>query len=143
MSANWINNLDMLAQNGVLDYDAAAFVMDQNPRYIGRPSMPPSPFLGPIPPAPAIQQPKNDEFVNNDTKHKKNPLWKKLLLGAIVTTGLVFAIVKRKDIYSSIKNFKIDFSGIKNKLKNAGTYIKDFAVKYWNKFKSIFKKSNP
>ena len=45
MTTNWAYNLDMLAQNNVLDFDAPAFVMGQNPRYIGSPSRPPSPYV--------------------------------------------------------------------------------------------------
>ena len=62
MGTNWANNLDMLAQNGVLDFDAPAYVTGQKPRYVGAPAMPPSPFAGPVPQAPNLNQPKTDEF---------------------------------------------------------------------------------
>ena len=56
---NWAYNLDMLAQNNVLDFDAPSFITDQAPRYIGAPSAPPSPYIGPpLPNAPALKQPQ-------------------------------------------------------------------------------------
>ena len=65
---NWANNLDMLAQNGVLDYDAASHIMGQPPRYVGNPVMP-SPFAGQPPVAPNIQQPEIDEFKPSKDKN--------------------------------------------------------------------------
>lgn len=71
---NWAYNLDMLAQNGVLDFDAPSFIMGQAPRYVGAPSAPPSPYVGPPYIAtPQLQQPEFDEFKKEkqNCHHKK------------------------------------------------------------------------
>ena len=62
MSLGWADNLDMLAQNGVLDFDAPAYITGQTPRYVGGLSSQPSPFVGPMPNNQNLQQPKVDEF---------------------------------------------------------------------------------
>lgn len=46
MTYNWAANLDMLAQNGVLDYDAPSYITGQKPRYVGSPDIIPSPYGG-------------------------------------------------------------------------------------------------
>ena len=45
MSCNWAGSLDMLAQNGVIDFDAASYIMGQPLRYVGNPAHP-NPFNG-------------------------------------------------------------------------------------------------
>lgn len=37
--SNWATNLDMLAQEGVISFDAPSFVMGQKPRYVGNPKL--------------------------------------------------------------------------------------------------------
>ena len=49
MTYNWAANLDMLAQNGVLDYDAPSYITGQKPRYVGSPDIIPSPYGGAVP----------------------------------------------------------------------------------------------
>lgn len=39
MSSNWVSNLDMLAAGGVVDFDAAAYLLDQPARYVGNPQI--------------------------------------------------------------------------------------------------------
>lgn len=165
MTSNWAYNLDLLAQNGVLDFDGAAFVTDQAPRYVGRPCMPPSPYVGQIPPAPALKQPEIDEFkqqnpVKQEPQNKKipeydkddenlihNPSWKKWAFGALALGGIVFAAVKAKSIGKWIKNLftgkifkKFSWKKVGNLFKKTGKSIKKFFIKGWNKIKSIFKK---
>ncbi|MBO6086885.1 hypothetical protein J6P92_00885 [bacterium] len=163
MTTNWAYNLDMLAQNGVLDFDAPSFVMGQNPRYVGRPMRPPSPYAGQIPPAPAINQPEIDEFKMQKTKQPsvektenadeiKNPAWKKWLFGALAISGLVLLGFKGKTIYNWVKSVP---SKISNKFKNfsfkkAKNYVVDKAKKFgnfvkkcWNKFIGLFKSKKP
>lgn len=163
MSTNWAYNLDLLAQNGVIDFDAPSFVMNQNPRYIGRPSYPPSPYAGTIPPAPALNQPKVDEFKPQKThtvqntkdpdKFKpekqqipekeeknndiiKNPSWKKWTFGILAIGGLVLAGFKFKSIMNWIKNkFSNTGSSISKKLKWSN--IKTFCSKKWNSTKTF------
>lgn len=145
---NWAYNLDMLAQNGVLDYDAPAFIMGQNPRYIGSPSAPPSPFVNGMPPAPKLQQPEIDEFQPEKDKKDiiKNPSWKKWAFGLLAAGALIFTGFKFKSTiipgikkgwkkftkalkWSSIKTFGVDkakavgkfFKKCRNKLFKNGT----------------------
>ena len=163
MTTNWAYNLDMLAQNGVLDFDAPSFVMGQNPRYVGSPMRPPSPYVGQVPPAPALNQPDMDEFKPQKQKQPqvdkqdnideiKNPLWKKLLFGALALGGLVLLGVKGKSIYNWVKNVPSKISGKFKNLnwKKAKDYVVDkakdfgkFVKKYWNKFTGLFKKKKP
>ena len=155
MSENWAYNLDMLAQNGVLSYDAPSFVMGQTPRYVGAPSSPPSPFVDVPPRAPAMSQPEIDEFKrekqdmpetgDKDNNFIKNPLWKKLLFGTLAIGGIGFAIYKRKGITNWIKNKWNNFNWqntkqyIVDKAKAVGQFIK----KCWNKFTGLFKSNTP
>lgn len=157
MSSNWASGLDMLAQNGVLDFDAPAFIMDQAPRYIGSPSGPVSPYIGTLPNAPALTQPKVDEFKQEktklppsndgkDTNFVKNPPWKKLLFGALALATLGLGIVK----FKSIKNyFKTGFNNLTSKfsLKSVKSFVKNkakavgkFFSNCWTKVKNVFKK---
>ena len=79
MSCNWAGNLDMLAQNGVIDFDAASYIMGQPLRYVGNPAHP-NPFNGQPPTMTNLQQPNIDEFKPQTDKDKspKLPMWKKL-----------------------------------------------------------------
>lgn len=166
MSSNWISNLDMLAQNGVIGFDAPAYVMDQKPRYIGNPQLELPPFEGPIPDAPLMATPTKDEFnsaqkevnkqkeINKDDNMVHNPKWKKILLGAIGVGALVVGGVKFKStILPWIKNGcgikslgKGARGGIKgvwnnavNVVKKAGKAVGDFFKSCWNKFTGLFK----
>ena len=167
MTTNWAYNLDMLAQNGVLDFDAPSFVMGQNPRYVGRPMRPPSPYVGQVPPAPALNQPEMDEFKpqkqkqpkvdkQNNTDEIQNPSWKKWVFGALAIGGLVFLGFKGKSIYKWVKDIPSKISNkfknfkIKDSLKKAKDYVVDkskafgkFVKKYWNKFIGLFKSKKP
>lgn len=158
MSSNWASGLDMLAQNGVLDFDAPAFIMDQAPRYIGSPSGPVSPYIGgPLPNAPALTQPKVDEFKqektklppsnnNKDTNFVKNPSWKKILFGALALTAAGFGIYK----FKSVKNYfktgfnnltnKFSFKSIKTFVSNKAKAVGKFFKNCWTKIKNVFKK---
>ena len=154
MSENWAYNLDMLAQNGILDYDAPSFVMGQTPRYVGSPANPPSPFVDVPPRAPAMTQPQFDEFKrnnqstscneNNDNPFTKTPMWKKVLFGALAVGGIGFAIYKRKNITNWVKNKWNNFNwqNTKQFIVDKAKICCDFIKKCWNKFTSIFKSNN-
>ena len=158
MSANWAHNLDMLAQNGVLDFDGAAFVTGQAPRYVGRPCCPPSPYVGPIPPAPQLNQPQVDEFKQQkpqlpkenkkDDDMIKNPAWKKWAFGILAAGGLILLGVKAKSIIKWTKDL-LNGKKFKGKFKwsNIKTYVSDkwkaftkWTSKQWDKFTKLFKK---
>ena len=102
MSENWVYNLDLLAQNGVINYDAASFIKGQPPRYIGNPKNPPASnqqVLLEMPEAPLISQPEVDEFKKQVKEDKENglvkpPLWKKILFGGLLAAGIVFVLAK-------------------------------------------------
>lgn len=134
MSPAWADNLDMLAQSGVLDFDAPAYVTGQAPRYVGGLSAPPSPFDGPAPKGKNLAQPKVDEFQYQKSGKKdivSNPSWKKWAFGLIAAGGLIFGGWKFK-------------SKIIPKLKNLPKTLKldkaaDFFKKGWQKFTGIFK----
>ncbi len=125
MSSNWIGAMDGLAAGGVIDFDAAAFLLDQKPRYIGNPQLerlPLEPDL--LPPGVKLKDiPKFDEFSKEDNI-VQNPAWKKWLFGGLVfsaLTGIGIAIatkgkgIKLSEIGQKIKNF--DWKALKNKIK--------------------------
>lgn len=147
MSTNWAYNLDMLAQNGVIDFDAPSYVIGQNPRYIGNPASI-SPFVGQPPQAPLLNQKQIDEFqpstpqIDNGVK---NPAWKKWLFGAVAVGTIIFAGFKSKSIGQWIKkswnkvSSKLSWQSIKKGANSVGTSIKNG----WNKFIGLFKKKKP
>lgn len=142
MSVNWANNLDMLAQNGVLDFDAPAFIMDQSPRYVGRPDCP-TPFMGPAPKIPAFNQPQTDEFQPNSGQDKnivKNPSWKKWLFGGLALGALALgawkfgpkAVSKIKGGWNKLTN-GTTWKSIKTFCSDKAKAVGNFFKKGWNK----------
>ena len=114
MAENWVNNLDMCAQNGIINYDGAAFIKGQPPRFIGNPQGAVSPLIEmpekPILEQPALkQQPEIDEFKREANENKDNailvktPEWKKWAFGALATGCLIFAGIKCKSAYQWLK----------------------------------------
>lgn len=103
-------NADMLAQNKVLDFDAAAYLMDTAPRYIGNPTGPTAPFVmpnqsNPIPDAKLPQQPQIDEFQKQSEDKLNMPKvasWKKWAFGALAIGTAIFAATKFKSAYKWI-----------------------------------------
>jgi hypothetical protein len=107
------NSLDALAANGVINFDADAFVSGASPRYVG--SLPQNylPFdrpLGNYPTAPALLpngtkikgQPKKDEMVTtpDGKQEKKTQTWQKVCLGILGAAVLTFGGTK---LYNLIK----------------------------------------
>lgn len=150
---NWAYNLDMLAQNGVLDFDAPSFITGQAPRYVGAPSAPPSPYVGPPYVAtPQLQQPEVDEFQKQKTKippkgeqnkdYIQNPTWKKVLFGALALATLGVAVWKGKSAVNWVKNKfnKISWKSTKDFFVDKGKAIGKFFKNCWNKFTGLFKK---
>ena len=144
MSCNWAGNLDMLAQNGVIDFDAASYIMDKSPRYVGNPSHP-SPFNGQPPTMTNLNQPKIDEFnMNSDKKDVAKPSsWKKWAFGALALGGLIFGGFKLKSkLIPWAKNTwnKVGLKSVGNwiskKAKSAGNFFK----KGWNSAGGYLKK---
>lgn len=140
MTYNWATNLDMLAQNGVLDYDAPSYITGQKPRYVGSPSVIPSPYAGPAsnPKIPYLREPDVDEFLHEKPDKKDivaNPSWKKWTFGLVAAGALIFGGIKFKSkILPAIKKLpqilKLD-------------KVADFFKNGWNKFTGLFKSKKP
>jgi len=131
MATNWTSAVDMCAASGILDYDAAADILGQKPRFVGNPILADLPKVDPkyLPADTKIKtSPDRDIFgnpVEDDGNFVQNPTWKKVLTGALVTGGVGAGIAalffskgkfKMPDL-SKLKFPKIDFSAIKSKIK--------------------------
>lgn len=147
MTYNWAANLDMLAQNGVLDFDAPAYITGQPPRYVGSLNVTPSPYANPdfIPKTPYQRIPDTDEFVR-DTSDKKdivsNPSWKKWAFGLIAAATLIFGGYKLKSkilpwVQNKFKNF--NFKSVKTYIADKSKQVGQFFKNGWNKFTGLFK----
>lgn len=147
MSCNWAGNLDMLAQNGVIDFDGASYIMGQPLRYVGNPTNP-NPFNGQPPTMTNLNQPKIDEFKKSGDKKDvaKPSSWKKWAFGALALGALIFGGFKfksklvpcAKNAWSKL-NFKSAGNWISNKAKSVGSFFK----KGWNWFTGLFKSKKP
>lgn len=140
MTYNWATNLDMLAQNGVLDYDAPSYITGQKPRYVGSPSVIPSPYAGPAsnPKIPYLREPDVDEFLHEKPDKRDivaNPSWKKWVFGLVAAGALVFGGIKFKSkILPAIKKLPQTLKFDK---------VADFFKNGWNKFTGLFKSKKP
>lgn len=140
MTYNWATNLDMLAQNGVLDYDAPSYITGQKPRYVGSLSVIPSPYAGPAsnPKIPYLREPDVDEFLHEKPDKRDivaNPSWKKWVFGLVAAGALVFGGIKFKSkILPAIKKLPQTLKFDK---------VADFFKKGWNKFTGLFKIKKP
>ena len=128
MGSNWINALDNCAAGGVLDFDAAAWIIDQPQRFVGNPNMeslPPirQPLL--LPPGIKMQGQLNEDQFNPQSNVVQNPLWKKILFGALAIGGTVAAIFAFKKV--KVSSFK-----------DACDLFKTISQKTWNAVKSPF-----
>ena len=92
MSVNWSDGLDMLAQNGVLNYDASSYLKGTPPRYTVNQTSYVMPTAGPVG-APYVNNHgvPSDQFGAMSPKREKeirNPLWKKIVWGGVlIATG--------------------------------------------------------
>lgn len=144
MSCNWAGNLDMLAQNGVIDFDAASYIMDKTPRYVGNPSHP-SPFNGQPPTITNLNQPKIDEFnMNSNRKDVAKPSsWKKWAFGALALGGLIFGGFKLKSkLIPWAKNTwnKVGLKSVGNWISKKAKSVGNFFKKGWNSAGGYLKK---
>ncbi len=117
MLPNWTSSVDMLADAGIIDFDASAYIMGAPARFVGSPQYP----VYNIPPL-AIQPPKQDEYrpTMPDRSIVKNPLWKKVLFGGLATLGILVGVAK---------------------IRKAPQFLKDIGVKVSDFFKNMFKKT--
>ena len=103
MGANWVTNLDLLSANGILDYDAAAYLRGTPPRYVGNPSLRTSPQpVYPTATGVALPPPlREDTFIDGncekDNSLIKNPTWKKFLFTVITAGTLIWGGYKLRN----------------------------------------------
>lgn len=149
---NWITPLDACAAGGVLDYDAAAYLIDQPARFVGHPKfedMPSTeaPLL--LPPNTKIKGELKEDCFGAPSSLINNPSWKKWLFGGLIVGGIglltlgkmgklpkLSAIFKSKPSASATAGtgtkFKMpDFSKF-------GTSVKNFVKKVWGYIKKPF-----
>ena len=127
MGLDWISALDACAANGIIDYDAPADILGQNPRYIGHPNFESMPMVPTtlLPEGTKLPNaPQSDEFVNNSNNLIENPSWKKWLFGIGTAVAVGGAILT-----SLISRGKIK---IPASVKNLGSTV-------WNAIKAPFK----
>ena len=117
---DWVTAMDMCAAAGIVNYDAPAAILGQNPRYIGHPGFDNLPSLnGPIP--------KEFDTYNGNIVRPKS--WKKkvfnTLLGIGAALGTVALIQKGKLNVTAIKNFaKGAFNIIKKPFVWIGNHLR-------------------
>lgn len=151
MTSDWTYALDMCAAHGILDYDAAADILGQKPRFVGHPKLSELQSGSPmyLPEDTKMKtSPLEDEFVKPDSGYIQNPTWKKVLMGAIATAGIGAAIIavltgkgKIKLPKFNLKNIKMpDMSKLKNGAKNIFNSVCNFAKKAFNSVANFFKK---
>ena len=132
MASNWVYPLDVCAAAGILDYDAPADILEQEPRYMGSPIFKAIPKLDAslLPDGTKMKgQPKSDQFDKSSSDLINNPTWKKWAFGALATLGVGTAVVAGLASKGKIKLPKM--SGI-------GTSLKNFGTKIWNFIKKPF-----
>lgn len=150
---NWITPLDACAAGGVLDYDAAAYLIDQPARFVGHPqleSLPSTetPLL--LPPNTKIKGELKEDCFGAPSSLINNPSWKKWLFGGLIAGGIGFLalgklgklgkIFKPKAATASVGTTA---AGAGSKIKmpdfsKFGTAIKNFAKKIWGYIKKPF-----
>lgn len=137
MSSNWAFNLDMLAANGIIDFDAPSYLLDQTPRYSGglQPEMLPMTNIGLLPEGTKLKDlPQADEYNNSNKKVVQNPKWKKYLFGTLAAVGIGGGVLAFLVSKGKIKMPKL--AG----LKNAGQTVLNYVKKPFQWIAGKFKK---
>ncbi len=145
------NNLDNLAREGIIDFDATSFVTGTKARYVGNPSwaQQPMPDMSDVD-TKNLQQPNVDELISSDSIRQgevsKNPLWKKVLFG-VIAAGLLLGGVKffkGKNLKNLISGLSNPFAGVGKAIKNGGktllNKLGNFGTSVKNTVKSGFSK---
>ena len=134
----------MLAQNNVLDFDAASFIKGQKPRYVGNPQIIP-PFIDGMPDASNLRQLEQDEYTPPNKNIVKNPSWKKWLFGALALGGLAFGGWKFKNrivpwarnLWTNVSS-RLNFTNIKQFVIDKAQMVGRFFKNCWLKVKGFF-----
>jgi hypothetical protein len=82
INTGWTYDVDVLAQNGIIDHDAAAYLLNTPARFAG-----PNPAV--IPP---LMPQKSDQFVRSNPQ--TIPTWKKVLTAGLVAALAIFGVKK-------------------------------------------------
>jgi hypothetical protein len=131
MSSNWIFPLEMCASGGVLDYDAAADLMDMPQRFVGHPKIADIPAISQpllLPPNTKIKGELGADCYGDSELFEKNPTWKKWLFGGLVALG-VLALVFRKRLPKLSGLKKPDFSKLGTSIKDFGKRVLEYVKK--------------
>ena len=134
MGSNWISPLEFCAAGGVLDYDAAADILDMPQRFAGNPNVFDTPaVVRPLllPPGTKIKGELKEDCYNTPSNLIQNPSWKKWVFGGLVVLGAL-ALVFRKKLPKISELKKLDFSKM-------GTSVKEFGKKVLSYIKKPFK----
>lgn len=109
-------DLDALAANNIIDFDAESYIKGRPPRYVGNPDgYVGLPFERPLPacneygvmPGPHIHgEPKHDSFVHSEHEGG-TPDWKGFMFGALLTTLAAVGLYKHSDKIRSWLSKKI------------------------------------
>ncbi len=108
---NVVSDLDRLAAEGVIDFDAAALLTGAQPRYVGNPHIPMLPPTEVPVNSGQFNQPASDSFIDPKTglpktqlENSGNPVWKKILFAGLVIATGAFGISKLKGVKNFFKN---------------------------------------
>lgn len=141
------SSLDSLASNGVINFDADAYIKGTQPRYVGNPEQSSLPLEGPmntashgVTPGDKLSGgPKRDAYVGSlGTEEHKKTSFPKILTGAIAAGLAIFGGIKVKSAFDK-RHSNLDVLGIepgekiplKNKLKGFWTNIKEGAITWF------------
>lgn len=132
MSSDWVTALDGLAAGGVIDFDAAAYLLDRPARYVGNPRFEDLPVVNTslLPKGTKMKgQSKSDGLDYQNGNVVQNPSWKKWAFGGILAAIAGGTILARLISKGKIKMPKINIpDNIKTSFKNicstALNYIK-------------------
>lgn len=112
-----MGSLDNLATNGIIDFDAEAYVKGLPPRFIGRPEryvglpgemplMAEPPTYGVYPGAHLSGHPRKDGFENHEGEEDRNPGWKKALMTVLLSGLAIIGAVRYRGKIAEIFNKK-------------------------------------
>lgn len=150
------SSFDNLAANGIIDFDAEAYIKGTKPRYVGNPeSCNQLPFEQPLPGNPCgygIQpgkqlegEPEVDAFIHRE-KHKSKEAgehnesehsspWKPFVAGGLITALGLYIANKYRSVIPKITS--------NNNTPQATTNTTQPKKGLWNKIKSFFKGGTP
>ncbi len=127
MALNWVFALDSLAANGVIDYDAAAYILDQPARFVGNPAMVDLPMtdISLLPPGTKLKDiPNVDEYENSNKKGLVQPKrWKKWAFASVLLLSAAALVFRKKLSGLNMKNLKSLASTTWNYIKKPFLWI--------------------